>query len=203
MTGVLRPDTQFTYLLTSFGKVVGLGELIVGPPDGEMSGVLREECARSRSILGVKWVSKAFKGPGIAALWIATQLQTNWGLEQTRWEIMQTQSTRLYGNVTCTHVIETPSGSGTTNWIRLQLKWIDCHPFSEIVVWQRETRNSLTSVRGIDWNPIFILCISCQVSNCQWNANVSTWLAADNCSEWQLLPSSLIWPKAKVPGRSR
>jgi len=69
MTGVLRPKTRFLYLLTSFGKVVGLGKLTVGPPDGEMSGVmLREECARSGSIMGVKWVFKAFKGPGIAAL---------------------------------------------------------------------------------------------------------------------------------------
>ena len=46
MTDIWRSVTQFEYFLASFDEVVGLRRLTVGPPDGEMSGVmLREEHA--------------------------------------------------------------------------------------------------------------------------------------------------------------
>jgi len=61
--------TQFPYFLTSFDKVVGVGRLTLGPPDGEMSEVmLREELARSGSVMGSIWALKACNGPHIAAL---------------------------------------------------------------------------------------------------------------------------------------
>ena len=44
----------------------------------------------------------------------------------------QIKSHWLAGNVTFTHLTKTLSSSGTTNWIRLQLRWIDYHPHFKI-----------------------------------------------------------------------
>ena len=53
MTDIWWLVTQFEYFLASYDKVVGLRRLTVGPPDGEMSGVMmREDQGQIRAIHG-------------------------------------------------------------------------------------------------------------------------------------------------------